>query len=138
DIAAAVGERPVGFRAPGYTLSAMLYQVLCDQQYRYDSSVFPAAPYYAAKAAVMGALAVLGRPSRAVLGTPKVLLAPREPYFPNPEDPYRRGGGKMLELPIATAGMARMPFIGTTVSILPLRAVRSLYRSIRQSKFFNF
>src|SRR5262249_27953662 len=63
DIAAAVGERPVGFRAPGYTLSAMLYQELCDQQYRYESSVFPAAPYYAAKAAVMGALAVLGRPS---------------------------------------------------------------------------
>jgi len=137
-IAGTLGERPLGFRAPGYALNATLYQVLCDQGYRYDSSVFPAAPYYAAKAAVMGALAILGRPSRAMLDTPKVLLAPRDPYFPNPEDPYRRGAGKMIELPIATSGIARMPFIGTLVATLPPGPVRSLYRSIRQSKFFNF
>lgn len=137
-IAAAVGHRPVGFRAPGYTLNAALYQVLCDQGYRYDSSVFPAAPYYAAKAAMMGALAILGRPSRAILDTPKVLLAPREPYFPHPEDPYRRGPGSMVELPVATSPLARIPFIGTLVVTLPAGPVRTLYRSLRQSAFLNF
>ncbi len=137
-IASALGERPVGFRAPGYALNATLYQVLCDQGYRYDSSVFPAAPYYAAKAALMGALAMLGRPSRAILDTPKVLLAPREPYFPNPREPYRRGRGRMIELPIATSPIARMPFIGTLVAILPPGPVRSLYRSVPRSGFLNF
>src|SRR5205085_1999247 len=53
-IAEAVGARPVGFRAPGYTLSPALLQAVAAQGYRYDSSVFPAAPYYSAKALVKG------------------------------------------------------------------------------------
>ncbi|MCA2979763.1 MAG: polysaccharide deacetylase family protein, partial [Myxococcaceae bacterium] len=62
-IVAATGQTPVGFRAPGYTLSPALLQAVAAVGYRYDSSTFPAAPYWAAKAAVMASLAALGRPS---------------------------------------------------------------------------
>lgn len=137
-IASAIGTRPIGFRAPGYTLSSALYKTLCAQQYRYDSSVFPSVPYFAAKAMAMGALAVVGRSSRAILDSPAVLLAPRQPYFPDPENPYRRGDGRVLELPIATTPTARFPFIGTFVATLPPRWVRSWYRSLRGSAFLNF
>ncbi|HEY4239277.1 MAG TPA: polysaccharide deacetylase family protein, partial [Kofleriaceae bacterium] len=48
-----------GFRAPGYDVSAGMFDVLARLGYRYDSSVFPSPGYYAAKAAVLSALAAL-------------------------------------------------------------------------------
>lgn len=137
-IAEVTGARPLGFRAPGYTLNAALYQVLSDRGYHYDSSVFPAAPYWAAKAAVMGGMRLLGRRSGAVLDTPRVLWAPRAPYRPDPSSPYARGGGSVLELPLTTASGTRFPFIGTYALTLPLPAVRALYRTTRGQPFFNF
>lgn len=137
-IAAAVGEPPRGFRAPGYTLSAALYGALCERGYLYDSSTFPAAPYYAAKAVVMGGLALLGRPSRSILDSPRVLGAPRLPYRPDLEDPYREGAGLTLELPIATAPVTRLPFIGTFAVAMPRAVVRATYRAMRGMSFFNF
>jgi len=137
-IQSAVGELPMGFRAPGYALSAAIYGALCGGKYLYDSSVFPAVPYYAAKAAVLGGLAVLGRPSSAQLDSPRVLLAPRHPYFPDPTSPYRRGVGPVLELPIATAPFSRIPFIGTFVTTMPNPIVQTVYRTMRRMPFFNF
>jgi len=132
------GQKPAGFRAPGYTLNAALYQALEGRGYRYDSSVFPAAPYWAAKAAVMGGMRLFGRTSRAVLDTPRVLFAPRQPYRPDPAKPYARGGGAVLELPITTASYTRFPFIGTWALTLPAPAARALYRTARAQPFFNF
>jgi peptidoglycan/xylan/chitin deacetylase (PgdA/CDA1 family) len=137
-ILAATGERPVGFRAPGYTLNAALYAATAERGYLYGSSTFPAAPYYAAKAAVMGALALAGRPSRSILDSPRVLLAPRTPYRPDPAQPYRRGSGPVLELPMTVTPGVRFPFIGTFAATLPLAAVRAAWRACRGDTLFNF
>jgi peptidoglycan-N-acetylglucosamine deacetylase len=137
-IAEATGAAPVGFRAPGYAISGALYQAISALGYRYDSSVFPALPYYAAKALVMGALFLLRRPSAAHLDTPRVVLAPPQPYWPDPTDPYRRGSGQVLELPISTAPWTRIPFIGTFALVFPPLVVQAAYRSMRQTKLFNF
>ena len=134
----ATGVRPAGFRAPGYTLNADLYAATVAQGYRYGSSAFPAAPYYAAKAAVMGALAAMGRPSRSVLDTPRVLLAPRVPYRPDPARPYRRGTGAVVELPMTVTPLVRFPFIGTFATTLPRGTMRAAYRACRADAFFNF
>jgi peptidoglycan-N-acetylglucosamine deacetylase len=126
-VARAGGARPVGFRAPGYALSAPLVAALVADGYRYDSSAFPALPYYAAKAAVMAALAVARRPSAAVLDRPRALLAPRAPYRPREDEPYARGGAALVELPVTT-GLLGFPLIGTFVTTLPpwlLRAARA-------------
>lgn len=132
------GVRPVGFRAPGYTLSPLLYEVLEAQGYLYDSSAFPATPYHAAKACVMGLLSLLGRPSQSILDSPRVLFAPRTPYFPCRTAPYRRGDGRTLELPMAVAPWTRIPFIGTLVMAMPWPLVEWVYRSARRTSFFNF
>jgi peptidoglycan/xylan/chitin deacetylase (PgdA/CDA1 family) len=137
-IVAATGARPVGFRAPGYTLNAALYAATVERGYRYGSSAFPAAPYYAAKASVMGALALLRRPSRAVLDSPRVLLAPRTPYRPDPAQPYRRGQGAVVELPMTVTPRVRFPFIGTFAATLPLPFIRAAYRACAKDAFFNF
>lgn len=137
-LAGAVGVRPVGFRAPGYTLNASLYAAQAACGHAYGSSAFPAAPYWAAKAAVMGGMRLAGRTSRAVLDTPRVLLAPRSPYRPDPAQPYRRGGGPVLELPMAVTAVTRFPFIGTFAATLPLRATRALYRGCADLPHLNF
>lgn len=137
-IHAATGERPAGFRAPGYTLSAPLYRALMEEGVLYDSSTFPAVPYYGAKALVMGALSLMGRPSRSILDSPRVLLAPTAPYRPDPEDPYRRGGGSVVELPMAVSPVLRLPFIGTFAVAMPSQVVKAAYATLRRVSVFNF
>jgi peptidoglycan/xylan/chitin deacetylase (PgdA/CDA1 family) len=47
-IGACAGAAPVGFRAPGYEVSADVIDILRARHYRYDSSAFPSVPYYGA------------------------------------------------------------------------------------------
>jgi hypothetical protein len=117
----AVGERPVGFRAPGYTITGEVFEVLAELEVEYDSSVFPCPAYYGAKTATIGGLALAGRPSRSVVDSPAVLLAPTTPYRIG--KPYWRRGKGMLELPVQVTRGLRLPFIGTTVTLAgPTRA----------------
>jgi len=134
----ATGVKPVGFRAPGYTLSAALLEAVAARGYTYDSSAFPAAPYYLAKAGVMGALSLLGRPSRAILDSPRVLLAPRTPYRPSLRAPYGRGDAPFIELPVAVAPVTRVPFIGTFATSAPWLAVEAVFRTLSRDALFNF
>jgi peptidoglycan-N-acetylglucosamine deacetylase len=133
-----LGVRPVGFRAPGYTLSPALLQAAIVRGYSYDSSAFPAAPYYLAKASVMGALALLGRPSRAILDTPAVLLAPRVPYRPDGLAPYSRGKAPLLELPVTVTPRTRLPCIGTFAVAAPLPLVKAAFDACARDALFNF
>lgn len=136
----ATGARPLGFRAPGYALSAALFRALADEGYRYDSSAFPALPYYAGKAVVMAALALRRQPSRAMLDRPRVLLAPRAPYHPRTDEPYAPGAppdaSPVLELPVTT-GLLGFPLTGTFVATLPAWAIRALARGARGLPLFN-
>lgn len=132
----ATGRAPVGFRAPGYALSGPLVQELASQGYRYDSSAFPAAPYYAAKALALVAMSVARRRSAAVLDRPRALLAPRVPYRPDAGEPYARGGLDLLELPIAT-GVLGFPLIGTAVAALPGGLLRALSAGTGSLPLFN-
>lgn len=134
----AAGVRPVGFRAPGYAVSAPIYRLLAERGYRYDASVFPAAPYWLAKAATMAALAAVGRPSKATLDRPRSLLAPRTPYRASLDEPYRRGDAPFVTLPMAVAPFARVPFLGTLATCLPTRAANLVYRSMRRLPHFSF
>lgn len=135
---AEVGATVRGFRAPGYTLSPALLKAVAARGYEYDSSTFPAVPYYLAKAGVMGALEILRRPSRAILDSPRVLGAPRTPYRPSLDAPYSRGDAPLIELPMAVAPLTRLPFIGTFATSLPWPLVEATYRAMRGDTFFNF
>jgi hypothetical protein len=126
-----------GFRAPGYDLSPAMLDSLARLGYRYDSSVFPAPGYYAAKAAVMTALGVLGRPSGAVLTDPRALAAPAVPYRPSMKSPWRRGQAPVVELPVAVTPLARVPAIGTTLLVAPPWVRAKLVDWMARRAFFN-
>ncbi len=131
--------RPVrGFRAPGYDLSATMLAHLERLGYAYDSSLFPAPGYYAAKAVVMAALALVGRPSGAVLTQPRALLAPAEPYRPDPTAPWRRGRSSVVELPVAVTPRARVPAIGTSLLLAPEPVRARILAAMRRRRVFNF
>jgi hypothetical protein len=140
-IAELAGAPPVGFRAPGYDLSSRVLDALMAHGYRYDSSVFPSWPYYVAKAGVMTMMSLWGRRSRSVLGDPRALLAPPEPYRPG-RSPFSRGQATLVELPISTTPRLRMPAIGSWAPYVSLllapTAVRArLLESMRARSFFN-
>jgi peptidoglycan-N-acetylglucosamine deacetylase len=122
----ATGQKPVGFRAPGYTVNDTLFEVLAESGVAYDSSVFPSPAYYLAKAAAMAAIRARGRASRSVLDTPNVLRAPTRPYRIG--KPYWRRGSGMLELPVQVTRGARLPYIGTTLTLAGSDRARLLTR----------
>ena len=129
-IEAVIGKRPVGFRAPGYTINDAVVSTLLEQGFVYDSSVFPCPPYYAAKGAAIAAMKLRGRTSHSVMDDPRVLSAPAEPYRMGKS--FRSRGRGLLELPIGvTRGFtARLPFIGTSLTLAGPRGARMLARAI--------
>lgn len=135
------GTAPLGFRAPGYDLSSRVLDVLMARGYRYDSSVFPSWPYYLGKAGVMGLMAAVGKKSRSVLVDPRMLFAPAEPYRPG-RSPFSRGQATVVELPVSTTPLLRLPAIGSWAPFVSLllapTAVRArLLESMRKRSFFN-
>jgi peptidoglycan-N-acetylglucosamine deacetylase len=132
-----VGSPPVGFRAPGYSLSAKVHRVLARHGYRYDSSMFPSPPYYLAKLAVLGGMALRGRRSGAVVADPRTLFCPADPYRPDPERPWMRGQSPLVELPVAVHPFTRIPAIGTFIAAGPEWLRRYLLDAMARRPFFN-
>jgi peptidoglycan/xylan/chitin deacetylase (PgdA/CDA1 family) len=124
------GKAPVGFRAPGYTMTDEVFDVLEEVGVGYDSSVFPCPVYWAAKAVTIGLIAARGRASHSIIDSPRVLTAPTRPYRVG--RPYwRRGLGStgLLELPVQVTRGGRLPFIGTSVALFGSGVALALARA---------
>jgi hypothetical protein len=133
----AVGERPSGFRAPGYTFTDQLAQVLQELDVAYDSSVFPCPGYYAPKLLAIAAYRVLGRPTRSIPDHPRVLTASADPYRMGSS--YTRRGTRMLELPVGVTRdvTGRLPFIGTSLTLGGRSGAELLCRLIEGRELVN-
>src|SRR5687768_3052087 len=130
-----VGERPLGFRAPGYTVSDELFDVLASAGVRYDSSVFPSPPYYAAKGVAMLASRLRGRKSNAIVAPPHALRAPTRPYRVG--RPFSSVGAGLRELPIQVTPKVRLPYIGTSLVLAGPDGARLLTRTLLREPFVN-
>jgi peptidoglycan/xylan/chitin deacetylase (PgdA/CDA1 family) len=136
-ITAASGAAPRGFRAPGYGLSPALLDAVSAAGYTYDSSVLPSPTYYAAKAAIMAAMRLGGRPSRSALADPRFAFAPRHPYRPDPKAPWRTGQSSLVELPIAVSRGLRIPVIGLPLTTAPSPLRRLLVAALCREPVIN-
>lgn len=135
-IRAVTAADPPGFRAPGYNVHLGLLDLVRDAGHSYDSSVFPCPSYTAAKAAAMGWKRLRGNPSRSILGDPRILLAPNMPYRLGRDGVWTRGDG-LCELPITVVTPARLPFIGTSISLMGRKIARVISRSAARMGFVN-
>jgi hypothetical protein len=133
----AIGARPSGFRAPGYTITDEVFELLEELGYAYDSSVFPCPAYFGAKALALAAIRAAGRRSHSILDDPRVLLAPADPYRRG--RPHWRRGSGLLELPVGVTrdGTGRMPFIGTSVVLSGTQGARLLTEMVAGRPFVN-
>ncbi len=134
-----VGEahQPIGFRSPGYTINGKILQVLANQGYRYDSSMFPSPPYYLAKMVIMAGMSLRGHSSGAVMGDPRGLFCPADPYRPDHQRPWRRGQSTLVELPVAVLPYVRMPAIGTLLAVSPDYIRLPILGAMRRRPLFN-
>ncbi len=117
-----VGEAPVGFRAPGYTLSPTLKSAIAEVGFAYSSSAFPSPAYYGAKALALAWIRARGRQSHSVLGTPRVLASPAEPH--------RHGSVVEIPMTVGPRWLGGVPLIGTTVVLGNKHSNRLLCRSV--------
>jgi hypothetical protein len=129
------GHRPVGFRAPGYTVTDTLLDLVEQAGMTYDSSVFPCPAYYAAKALVLAGQRLIGRQSRSILDSPRVLSAPTMPYRRG--RPYTCRGSGLVEIPVQVIPWCRFPFIGTTLTSAGQTCARGLARSLVGIRLIN-
>ncbi|HEX5387040.1 MAG TPA: polysaccharide deacetylase family protein [Gemmatimonadales bacterium] len=106
-IQAVTGQRPLGFRGPGYSWSPALLRVLHARGYRYDASVLPtfigplARAYYFRTAR-------LTAPERRM----RAQLFGRFSDALRPDRPYRwalGNGDTLLEMPVTTIPVLRLP-----------------------------
>ncbi|MEU0880664.1 polysaccharide deacetylase family protein [Lentzea sp. NPDC005914] len=101
-LVAAGAPRPVGFRGPGYSVTPELLSVLASRGYRYDASTLPTwigplARAYHNRTAPQGAAEDLFG------GFGKVLT---------PNKPFRWHGTGLVELPVTTMPLTRVPIHG--------------------------
>jgi peptidoglycan/xylan/chitin deacetylase (PgdA/CDA1 family) len=107
-IAAATGQRPLGFRGPGFSWTAPLLEVLADRGYRYDASTLPTYIAPLARAYFL-ATAKMTPEQRRQRG--ELFGSFRDGF--RPVRPYRwslESGRALLELPVTTVPVVKTPF----------------------------
>ncbi|MES1182696.1 MAG: polysaccharide deacetylase family protein [Myxococcales bacterium] len=124
-----------GFRAPGYVVTDTLLALLRESGLGYDSSVFPCPSYYALKAATIAALSRRPVASQSLLDVPEVLRAPTVPYRVG--SPYWFRGTGIWEVPVQVTRRARLPFIGTSLTIGGTFGARLLAQGVLGEPFVN-
>jgi hypothetical protein len=107
-ILAATGLRPVGFRGPGYVWSAALLAAVADRGYHFDASTLPTFIGPLARRRLLQTARMTGaeRALRSDLfGSFGDVTRPIRPYQWRLPD-----GRKLLEIPVTTVPLARVPF----------------------------
>ena len=105
-IESATGQRPVGFRAPGYSLSPTVLGVLGRRGYHYDASTLPSllAPLVRTYYFTTAQFSPEQRRQRKLLGgTLRDGLRPIRPYR------WRMDNGTLIEIPVTTMPVFRIP-----------------------------
>lgn len=100
------GQRPVGFRGPGYSLSSATLRVLARRGYEYDATTFPnllnplARLYYFMSSNLSQEER---RQRKALFGTLRDALSPVRPYQ------WRMDEGTLTEIPVTTMPIFKLP-----------------------------
>ncbi|MGF1627955.1 MAG: polysaccharide deacetylase family protein [Kiloniellaceae bacterium] len=111
----ATGERPRGFRGPAYGLSARLLKALRDLAYDYDASSYPnslgllARLYHRRQASRLGSQACV---ADSLYGSLRDARQPLKPYC------WSLAQGAVIEVPVTTLPLLRLPFHGTYLNYL--------------------
>jgi peptidoglycan/xylan/chitin deacetylase (PgdA/CDA1 family) len=143
-IETATGQRPLGFRGPGYSWSPALLELLAERGYLFDASTLPTYLGPVARAYYLrtSSLGAAERATRARLfGTLRDGRLPLRPYR------WRLPSGRsLLEMPVTTVPGIKVPFhlsyllylsrYSERAALAYLRTALSLCRAVRLSPSF--
>src|SRR5690606_10638131 len=111
------GERPRGFRAPGFSGSPALLELLASRGYSYDASRFPT---------VIGPLAAMyARLKSKTSDGPQRFATLASGFAPLGPQAIATRGGTIVELPVTTMPLFRLPFHATYILYLAQYSVRA-------------
>jgi hypothetical protein len=103
-----IKERPVSFRGPGMSTSAITQKILVDNGYKNDFSVCPQRlDFFYSKG-----------------GSIEWLFSPRKPYHPSEKSPYQKGNMPITVIPLSTVGI---PFTSGVLYLFGLGFMKILF-----------
>jgi peptidoglycan-N-acetylglucosamine deacetylase len=132
------GQRPVGFRGPGYSFSAETLEILAERGYWYDASTLPTfigplARWYFHRTATKAAGEQANR--RALFGSFRDGLRPVRPYL------WQTAAGPIVEVPVTTFPLAKLPihmtYLWHLCQISPRLARSYLRMALAACRWFN-
>jgi hypothetical protein len=137
EIEGCIGIRPLGFRAPGYSLGPDMLSALVQVGAKYDSSVLPSVSYQMIKMMALGWMKLLGRSSGSEITDPRESIAPSQPYFPDLRQPWKRSDANdgLLEFPISV--VTGVPLVGSALALLNSNLITPLAKLAARKSFVN-
>lgn len=125
------GERPVGFRSPGWNVSDDALPILKQRGYLYDSSVFPSSLNPLLKFLHWCSMRGRSGGDRATLGPLRYMLAPTRPYRTTDNSLGQRGEDGFVEFPLTVVPIVRLPFFATFLLATGLELFKVCYRVLK-------
>lgn len=134
-IAEVVGEKPKGFRAPGWNVDDSIMSILKGRDYLYDSSIFPSFLNPLLKCLHYRSTSLRSCVNRTTLGPMKYMFAPTRPYQANEHSFLKKSGdSSIVELPISVTPFFRMPFFATFLLKTGIGVFEASYKLMKTFK----
>ncbi len=131
-------KRPVGFRAPGYNVTANLLKALRKSEFVYDSSLLPSPFYYFAKKMILILKQLSGNPSKSIITSLKQAFGGWKPYFPQDEIFKKGEKNSIVELPMTSVFQPiGLPIIGTSLIAFPEFLIDFMMKNSIKRDFVN-
>lgn len=126
------GQRPIGFRSPGWNIADDALPILQKRGYVYDSSVFPTTLMPVLKFLHWYTMRSRSRSERTTMGTLQYIVAPVVPYRTSERRLARRGQTGIIEFPITVSPLIRLPFFATFLLATGLELFKITYRALKE------
>lgn len=127
----AIGEKPIGFRAPGWNIDEEVLEILLHRGYKYDSSIFPTFLMPVMKIMHYVTMKTCDYPDRTTMGRLKYMFCPIEPYRTRPSS-FQKGSDGLWEFPITVSPRFRFPLFATMLLKLGLNNFKRTFSEIKQ------
>lgn len=108
-----IGQKPVGFRSPGWNIGDDTLPILKKRGYIYDSSIHPSSINPLLKFMHWKTMSGKEGGDRTTLGHWHYMLAPIAPYFTAEDKLGRKGKSDFIEFPVTVLPIIRLPFFAT-------------------------
>lgn len=125
------GQRPVGFRSPGWNIGDDALPILQNRGYLYDSSVFPTALMPLLKFLHWYTMRSRQGGDRTTLGHWRYMAAPITPYRTSQKSFVEQGSEGIVEIPITVTPGLRLPFFATFLLSTGLRLFMLSYQMLK-------